>query len=123
MNQDNSHNNRASYIKDYNRGGAWAYAVVLETEVESRLASDYRFYRGDGTADFSNALNEFINSAYFKKNNLRVYNPVPWNFKDDPLLTNILSASKVKLICKPVRFLKVQILFIMFNVFGFIKIK
>lgn len=97
MNQDNYHKNSSPYIKDYNRGGAWAYAVVLETEVESRLSSDYKFYRGEGSPDFSLTLNEFINSAYFKKNNLRIYNPVPWNFKDDPLLTNILSASKVKL--------------------------
>jgi hypothetical protein len=99
MYQDNSFSsgNGDHNVGDYNRGGAWAYGVILETEVESRLSSDYRFYRGDGSADFSLTLNEFINSAYFKKNDLRIYSPVPWNFKDDPLLTNILSASKVKL--------------------------
>lgn len=96
MRQDNS-NSSIYDIKDFNRGGSWSYGVVLETEVESRLSSEYRFYRNEGSADFSLTLNEFINTAYFKKNNLRIYNPVPWNFKDDPLLTNILSASKVKL--------------------------
>jgi hypothetical protein len=84
-------------INDWNRGGGWAYAVVLETEVESRLNNEPRFYRSAGSVDFSVLLAEFINSAYLKKNNLRVYSPVPFNFKDDPLMTNILSASNVKL--------------------------
>jgi len=97
MYQNNTRNDNSLSIRDYNRSGAWAYGVVLETEVESRLSADYRFYRGGTSSDFSLTLDEFINSAYFKKNDLRIYNPVPWNFKDDPLLTNILSASKVKL--------------------------
>lgn len=99
MYQDNNHgpSHGKNNVTDFNRGGAWAYGVVLETEVESRLASDYRYYRSDGAVDFGITINEFINSAYFKKNDLRIYNPVPWNFKDDPLLTNILSASKTKL--------------------------
>jgi len=99
MYQDNSHggSHGKHSVTDWNRGGAWAYGVVLETEVESRLSGEYRFYRSDGSVDFSITLAELINSAYFKKNNLRIYNSVPWNFKDDPLLTNILSASKTKL--------------------------
>ena len=84
-------------IDDWNRGGAWAYAVVLETEIESRLADSYRFYRASGGVNFDLGINEFINSAYYKKNDLRKYIPVPFNFKDDPLMVSSISASKTKL--------------------------
>jgi len=84
-------------ITDYNRGNGWAYAVILETEIESRLTDQYRFYKSDGAIDFSVDIQETINSAYFKKDNLRIYSPVPYNFKDDPLMINMLSASKTKL--------------------------
>lgn len=97
MQQDDvTHNSEDDIIKDYNRGGAWAYGVILETEVESRLTSEYRFFKSEGSVSFNLPLDEFINEAYFKKNNLRVYSPVPYNFKDDPLMVNILSASKTK---------------------------
>lgn len=84
-------------ITDYNRGNGWAYAVILETEVESRLTDQYRFYKSEGAVDFESDVVETINSAYFKKDNLRIYSPVPYNFKDDPLMINMLSASKTKL--------------------------
>lgn len=96
MHQDNNKNDNNS-INDYNRGGAWGYGVILETEVESRLQHDYKFYRASGTIDFSIEINEILNSAYHKKNNLRRYAAIPYNFKDDPLMTNILSASETKL--------------------------
>ena len=84
-------------IEDYNRGNGWAYAVVLETEVESRLTDQDRFFKSEGAVDFESDVVETINSAYFKKDNLRIYSPVPYNFKDDPLMINMLSASKTKL--------------------------
>ena len=84
-------------IEDYNRGNAWSYAVILETEVESRLTDQYRFFKSEGSLDFESDIQETINSAYFKKDNLRIYSPVPYNFKDDPLMVNMLSASKTKL--------------------------
>ena len=96
MHQDNNSGDSES-IEDYNRGAAWAYGVVLETEVESRLSSNYRFYRSKDSFGFNLSINEFLNSAYFRKNDLRIYSPVPFNFKDDPLMINVLSASATKL--------------------------
>lgn len=85
------------YGDDYSRGAAWAYAVILETEVESRLSSDQKFYKQSNSIDFGFDVYEALNPAYFKKNNLRIYSPVPYNFKDDPLQVATLSASKTKL--------------------------
>lgn len=82
---------------DYRRGTAWVYGVVLETSVEPKLIHDLMPWRIKGAMEISNPLPENMNSAYLKTNNLRVYSPRPFNFKDDPLLTNLLAASEVKL--------------------------
>lgn len=80
----------------YLRGSAWAYAVVLETEIESRLTDSFRFYKSTGN-DFSIEVKETIPDFYLKKDDLRLFSPRPHNFKDDPLLFNIVSGSKTKL--------------------------
>jgi hypothetical protein len=95
--RDHGSPHNSEYCNDYNRGAAWAYGVILETEVESRFTAEYQFYKSESNIDFNTPLIELINSAYFKKNNLRLYSPVPYNFKDDPLLIATLSASKTKL--------------------------
>lgn len=86
-----------AHVRDYTRGIGWAYGVVLETEIETRYNENIQMYRENGQFDVNSEVTEVINGAYLKKNDLRIYSPVPYNFKDDPLLTHILSASKVKL--------------------------
>lgn len=93
----NAYTSEAGEMNDYNRGAAWAYGVVLETEVESRLMHSHQYYKDLGSIDWETPINELLNPGYYKKNDLRVYAPVPYNFKDDPLLQATLSASKVKL--------------------------
>jgi len=79
----------------YNKFNAWCYAVVLESTVESRLNNSEEFYK------FSKAINfdyeELYNSAYLQENDLKKSIPIPYNFKDDPILNNIIAASNVKL--------------------------
>jgi len=84
-------------VEDWNRGSAWAYAVVLETQVESRLTENFRFYKSTSGNDFGIENKETVNPAYLKEDDLRIFSPKPHDFKDDPLLLNILAASKVKL--------------------------
>lgn len=81
--------------QQYNKYGAWCYAVVLESTVEPRFNHSAEFYK------FSNSINfnyeEVYNSAYLQENNLRKSIPNPYNFKDDPILNNIIAASVTKL--------------------------
>jgi hypothetical protein len=86
-----------AFIHDYTRGSGWMYGVVLETEIESRFSHEPQFYKSSGQIDIDSPINEFLNEAYLKKNDLRIYSPLPYEFRDDPLLTNIISASKTKL--------------------------
>lgn len=77
-------------------GGAWAYAYVVETEVEPRLSWEKMFYTSGAPYDFEKPIDEIINEAYFQeyvKNSI----PKPFRFKDDPNLFNLISASKTKL--------------------------
>lgn len=96
MHQDNSRSDSYT-INDYNRGGGWVYACVLETEVESRFSSDYKLYRSNSDFDLQIQLTELINKSFFNRGNIKSYVPIPFNFKDDPLLTNIIASSEVKL--------------------------
>lgn len=90
--QKSSEGNRKYQYEKYN---AWCYAVVLESTVEPRLNNSEEFYK------FSKAINfdyeELYNSAYMQENDLKKSIPIPYNFKDDPILNNIVAASNVKL--------------------------
>jgi len=79
----------------YNKYNAWCYAVVLESTVEPRLNNSEEFYRFSNAIDFN--YDEKFNNAYFQENNLRKSIPKPYNFKDDPILNNIIAVSKTKL--------------------------
>jgi len=78
----------------YNKFNAWCYAVVLESTVEPRLNNSEEFYK------FSKAINfdydELYNSAYLQENDLKKSIPIPYNFKDDPILNNIIAVSNPK---------------------------
>ena len=88
------HNN--GELNVFNKPVAWTYAVVLETTVEEKMSYDYRHYRENIPLNYGLALNEDINKAYFSINNIKTYVPRPYNYKEDPLLTNVIAASKVK---------------------------
>ena len=79
----------------HNKVNAWCYAVVLESTVEPRLVNSEEFYL------FSKAINfkydELYNPAYLQQSDLRKSIPIPYNFKDDPNLNNVVAASDVKL--------------------------
>jgi hypothetical protein len=79
----------------YNKYNAWCYGVVLESTVEPRLANSNEFYLFAKSINFN--YEELYNSGYLQENDLRKSIPVPYNFKDDPILNNIIAASNVKL--------------------------
>ena len=84
-------------LETYTRNAAWAYAVVLESQVEPKLAYGYEFYRNGSTHNFDIARSEMINGAYLNENNLKSYVPKPFKFKDDPNRGNVIAVSDVKL--------------------------
>lgn len=88
-----ANNNDKKY--QYNKYGAWCYAVVLESTVEPRLNNSDEFYKINNSIGFN--YEEKYNSAYVQENNLKKSIPNPYNFKDDPILNNIVAASVVKL--------------------------
>ena len=79
----------------YNKYNAWCYGVVLESTIEPRLTNSEEFYLFSKTINFEHE--ELYNSGYLQENNLRKSIPVPYNFKDDPVLNNIIAVSKTKL--------------------------
>jgi hypothetical protein len=79
----------------YNKYNAWCYAVVLESTIEPRLTNSDEFYLFSKSIDFN--YEELYNSAYLQENDLKKSIPVPYNFKDDPVLNNIIAVSDVKL--------------------------
>ena len=79
----------------YNKYNAWCYAVVLESTIEPKLTNSEEFYLFSKSIDFN--YEELYNSAYLQENNLKKSIPVPYNFKDDPILNNIIAVSKTKL--------------------------
>lgn len=79
----------------YNKYNAWCYGVVLESTIEPKLTNSEEFYLFSKSIDFN--YDELYNSAYLQENDLRKSIPVPYNFKDDPILNNIIAVSNVKL--------------------------
>lgn len=88
---DNSDHRRYQYNK-YN---AWCYAVVLESTVEPRHTNSEEFYLFGKSINFN--YQELYNTAYLQENNLKKSIPIPYNFKDNPMLENIIAVSNVKL--------------------------
>lgn len=84
-------------LNEWTRHLAWAYGVVIESTVEPRWSSDDMFYNTSGKIDFSKPGTGTVNEAYLQKNDLKSYIPKPYNFKDDPNLSNIVAISDVKL--------------------------
>lgn len=79
----------------YNKYNAWCYGVVLESTIEPRLSNSNEFYLFSKSIDFN--YQEIYNSGYLQENTLRKSIPVPYNFKDDPILNNIIAVSKTKM--------------------------
>lgn len=79
----------------YNKYNAWCYGVVLESTVEPRLTNSEEFYLFGKSINFNHE--ELYNSAYLQENNLRKSIPVPYNFKDNPMMDNIIAVSNTKL--------------------------
>jgi hypothetical protein len=79
----------------YNKYNAWCYAVVLESTVEPRFTNSEEFYLFSKSINFN--YEELYNSAYLQENNLRKSIPIPYNFKDNPMLENIIAVSNTKL--------------------------
>lgn len=84
-------------IETWQRNGAFAYVVVLESQVEPKMAYNYEFYKTSGTHSFNEVRPEIINPAYFNENNLKNFLPRPFKFKDDPNQGNVIAVSDVKL--------------------------
>lgn len=80
----------------YAKDGAWAYAVVLETQVEPKLTHNEVFYKKTTAFNFDN-IGEVINEAYFQNNSPKSYISKPFRFRDDPNLNNVIAASDPKL--------------------------
>ena len=74
---------------------AWCYGVILESVVEPRMNHANEFYKF--LSDFNFFYDEKYNSAYLQENDLRKSIPVPYDFKDDPNLDNIVAVSNTKL--------------------------
>ena len=79
----------------HNKMNAWCYAVVLESTVEPRLVNSEEFYLFGKAINFK--YEELYNPAYLQQSDLRKSIPIPYNFKDDPNLNNVVAASDVKL--------------------------
>lgn len=95
---DNHSSCRDKYEEEeYTRKGAWTYGVVLEASIEPKFSHDELFYKSNGKINLSSRETGKINEAYFQKNNLKTYIPKPYNFKDDPNLSNIIAVSDVKM--------------------------
>jgi hypothetical protein len=94
-------NNAENCIKNQEVGerknGAWCYAVVLETAVESKWNHNESFYKNGKPFDWLQLWNEFLNEAYLQENTLRSYIPQPFKFRDDPNMGNIVAVSETKL--------------------------
>lgn len=84
-------------VENYTRKGAWTYGVVVETMIEPRWTYDNMFYSNTSSFNFSQSRKGNINEAYLQTNNLKSYIPKPYNFKDDPNLSNIVAISDPKL--------------------------
>ena len=84
-------------IETWTRNAAWAYAVVLESQVEPKLAYQYEFYRQGVTHNFDISRGELINKAYLNENILKSYIPKPYKYQDDPNRGNVIAVSDVKL--------------------------
>ena len=98
---DEIHNSTASANKshdekEWNRGGAWMYGVVLETMIEEKMSYDYRHYRQKSPLNFNLGINEVINKAYATTDSIKSLIPRPFNYIDNPLSLNTIAASKVK---------------------------
>lgn len=96
---NNGGNVKADYsdVETWQREGAWAYVVVLETQVEPKLTYGYEFYKVSGTHSFETSRDEIINTAYFQENDFKPFIPKPFDFKDEPNLNNIVAVSETKL--------------------------
>jgi hypothetical protein len=79
----------------YNKYNAWCYSVVLESTIEPRLANSEEFYLFSSSIDFK--YEELYNSGYLQENDLRKSIPVPYDFKDEPILNNVIAVSNTKL--------------------------
>ena len=84
--------------KYWNKGGAWMYAVLLETQVEARYNTEEALYRQGPPFAFNESQKEFINKAYLIQDSLAPFIPRPHRFYDKINMPNVVSASKVKLI-------------------------
>jgi hypothetical protein len=92
---DSNTYNANNRIYQYTKYNAWCYAVVLESTVEPRLTNSEEFYLFSKAIDFD--YEELYNSAYIQENTLRKSIPKPYNFKDDPILNNVVAVSRTKL--------------------------
>lgn len=84
-------------IETWTRNAAWAYVVVLESQVEPKLPYQYEFYRESISHNFDISRGEIINKAYFNVNSVKSYVPKPFKFKDDPNQGHVIAVSDVKL--------------------------
>ena len=80
-----------------NRNGAWCYAVVLESSIETKWTDKDTFYKLGHSFDFQRVWQEYINEAYYQENTLRTYLPKPFKFKDDPNMGHIIAVSETKM--------------------------
>lgn len=75
--------------------GAGCFGVILESTINPFLNNSEEFYKHKTNISFT--FQEKFNDAYKQANDLKVSIPVPYNYKDDPNLNNIIAVSKTKM--------------------------
>lgn len=82
--------------EDYTRMGAWFYAAVVESSIETRWTYKDTAWKQTAPFDFTRK-GEDINEAYFQNASPKTYIPKPYRFSDIPDMTNSIAVSDVKI--------------------------
>lgn len=81
---------------DHTRMGAWFYAAVVESAVETRWTYKDTAWKQQAPFDLTRK-GEDINEAYFQNASPKTYIPKPYRFSDIPDMTNVVAVSDVKI--------------------------
>ena len=85
------------YIWDeYPRFGAWYYACVVESSIETRWSYKESILKDTAPFDITKKVEE-INNAYLQANSPKHFSPKPYRFTDNPDMTNTIAVSDVKI--------------------------
>ncbi len=80
----------------FTKMGAWYYAAVVESTVETRWTYQETAWKQTAPFDMTKK-GENINEAYMQNTSPKTYIPKPYRFSDIPDMTNTVSVSDVKI--------------------------